>query len=80
MSTISLSIFLLFIVTSVVTEEEGSLPVQLPPIVLEGESSGTYPSVEVLDQARNDTKEKIQTVLEQIGIFAMSMWWTWTIA
>ena len=58
-----IGIALLFLVHSGIAQQQGSLPVQLPQVDIEGRNDGTCPSAEVREQARKNTEEEIHAIL-----------------
>ena len=51
-----------------VAQQQGALPVLIPPITFRGENSGTCPSAEDLDSLRNKTNTAIQSALNETVI------------
>ena len=59
----SISIVLLFLAHSGIAQQQDSLPVQLPQVDIQRRNDGTCPSAEVTEQAANNTKEEIRSIL-----------------
>ena len=59
----SICVVILFLAQSGTAQEQDSLPVNVPQVTIEGRNAGTCPSAAVTEQALNNTKETIRSIL-----------------
>ena len=59
----SICIVVLFLAQSGTAQEQDSLPANIPQVTIEGRNAGTCPSAAVTEQALNNTKETIRSIL-----------------